>query len=247
MGSFSRLVGCTIAVIGLGTAGAAWADDGQEISPRTGAIAGVARCEGRVPTMQPIDMNFDPICAGKHDGDEPALNESILVDEEGHLANVLVRVVEGLPEGDYPVPQTPLILSQEGCMYHPRVFGIRPGQPLTIQNPDGTIHNVNGMPVVNRGFNLAMDARTTEKTITLEQPEPPFPIKCDVHPWMRAYCAVVDHPFFAVSGPAGAFTIAELPPGTYVLEAWHERYGIQREEVTVAAGEETPVTFTFRR
>lgn len=230
----------------LGGLAAAATDDAGE-TRQTGAITGVTRCEGRVPAMQPINMNFDPICAATHGDDSPALNESILVDDQGHLANVFVWVVEGVPDIDYPAPETPVVLSQEGCMYRPRVFGIRPGQPLTVLNPDGTIHNVNGMPVINRGFNLAMDAQTTEMTITLDKPEPPFPIKCDVHPWMRANCAVVDHPFFAVSGPAGAFEIPELPPGPYVLEAWHERYGVLRQAVTVAAGEETPVNFTFRR
>ena len=213
----------------------------------TGSISGTTRCEGRVPPMHPIDMNVDPICSGKHGKDDPAMNESIVVDEEGHLANVFVWVVEGVPEGDYPAPETPIVLSQEGCLYHPRVFGIRPGQPLTVSNPDGTIHNVDGMPLVNKGFNLPMDAQTKERTITFEKPEPPFPIKCDVHPWMRAYCAVMDHPFFDVSNGLGHYDIKALPPGTYVVEAWHERYGTQRQEVTVTAGQTAEVSFTFHR
>lgn len=211
-----------------------------------GEIRGTVSVEGRMPEMRPINMKVDPICAAKQ-GADPALNESIVVDARGRLANVLLRVAEGVPEGGYPVPGEPVVLSQEGCMYRPRVFGLRVGQPLEILNPDGTIHNVHGMPVINRGFNLAMDSATTVTTAVFTEPEPIFPIKCDVHAWMRAYCAVFDHPFFAVSAEDGAYAIADLPPGECVIEAWHERLGVRRETVTVPEDGPATLDFTFSR
>ena len=74
----------------------------------------------------------------------------------------------------------------------------------------------------------------------------PFRIKCDVHGWMKSYMAVMPHPFYAVSAMNGQFTIPNLPPGTYTLVAWHEKYGQQEQQVTVGAKEQKQVTFTFK-
>ena len=73
------------------------------------------------------------------------------------------------------------------------------------------------------------------------------PFKCDVHGWMNAFAGVLDHPYFAVSKPDGSFTIANLPPGTYTLAAWHEKLGTQTALVTVAAKEsKSDANFTFK-
>jgi hypothetical protein len=72
-----------------------------------------------------------------------------------------------------------------------------------------------------------------------------FAVKCDVHPWMLCYWVVFDHPYFAVSGDGGSFTLSGLPPGQYTLTAWHERLGEQQAQVTVEAGKAAEVNFTF--
>jgi hypothetical protein len=70
-------------------------------------------------------------------------------------------------------------------------------------------------------------------------------VRCDVHQWMRAYVAVFDHPFFAVTGEGGTFTLAGLPAGTYTVVAWHERFGEKRQQVTVGDGPASPIEFRF--
>ncbi len=72
------------------------------------------------------------------------------------------------------------------------------------------------------------------------------PFKCDVHPWMHAYIGVLDHPFFAVTGPDGTFSLKGLPPGTYTIEAWHEELGTMTQSVTIGEREsKDDVAFTF--
>jgi hypothetical protein len=73
------------------------------------------------------------------------------------------------------------------------------------------------------------------------------PFKCDVHRWMSAYVGVLDHPFYAVTKNDGTFEIKGLPPGTYTIEAVHEKLGRQEQKVTVGPKEsKTDLTFAFK-
>jgi hypothetical protein len=136
-------------------------------------------------------------------------------------------------------------LDQVGCQYVPHVLGVQVGQPLTIRNSDGLLHNIHPSPTVNKEFNVGQP-RNMDTTRTFDQVEMGIPVSCEVHGWMSAYINVLDHPFFAVTGDDGSFTIKGLPPGDYTLEAWHEQYGPQTMQVTVGAKETKPVDFTFQ-
>ena len=72
-----------------------------------------------------------------------------------------------------------------------------------------------------------------------------IPVKCNVHPWMKSYIGVLKHPFFAVTGPDGTFTIKGLPPGSYTIAAWQEKFGTVEQQVTVGAKETKSVDFTI--
>ena len=89
-----------------------------------------------------------------------------------------------------------------------------------------------------------MPAPGTRYTRTFEKPEI-VPFKCDVHPWMRAWVAVVPHPFFAVTSPDGRYEIRGLPAGTYTVEAWHEKLPAQTFTVTVGDGATASRDVTF--
>ncbi|MBI4558611.1 MAG: hypothetical protein HY706_13610 [Candidatus Hydrogenedentes bacterium] len=207
------------------------------------SITGTVAFEGTPPTMKTLDMNADPICAAKHT--EPAKAETLVLGPGNTMGNVFVQIKSGVPKKDYPAPEGEVTLTQEGCMYKPHVFGVRVGQPIKILNPDGTLHNIHALPKVNTEFNMAMPKFKTEMTKVFEKEEAVFPFKCDVHPWMNAYCAVLSHPFFAVTGPDGKFKIEGLDAGEYEIEAWHERLGPQTVKVTVAADETKTQDFKF--
>ncbi len=207
-------------------------------------IAGAVRYDGPVPALQPLNMDADPACAARHA--EPVFPEVLEVDEQAGLANVLVHVTNGLPEGPYPLAAPPVI-DQRGCRYTPRVAGIMVGQELEILNSDELLHNVHSLSRINIPFNRAMPAAIKRATFSFTDEEPPFRIKCDVHPWMSTYLGVFEHPYFAVTGTDGSFAIPGLPAGTYEIAAWHERLGTLSSAVTLLDGLTATVDLAFAR
>jgi len=206
-------------------------------------LRGVARLDGPIPKRNPIAMNH---IAGCRDH-EPALVETVIATEEGELQNVVVYVARGLDrEAVPPAPDEPAVLLQEDCVFHPHVLVVRAGQTLQIHNADKTNHNVNARPThgSNTGFNKMQPPGAGDLEQVFPRAEVAIPIGCDVHPWMKAWVAVVDSPYYSVSGEDGAWSI-ELPPGDYLVEAWHERYGTLKGTVELAAGEVGQFDFSF--
>ena len=212
---------------------------------RAAAITGTIKYDGDAPTFKEIKMDADPICLTHHD--KPVLPQTLVLGPDKTMGNVFVHVVSGIPKKDYPVPAEPVVVDQKGCMYDPHIIGVRVGQKVKILNPDGTLHNVHAMCKTNSEFNLAMPKFRAETEKIFDKEEFMFPIKCDVHPWMGAWVAVMPHPYFNVTKDDGKFTIADLPAGTYDVEAWHEKLGTQKISVTVAEGENKVADFTFKK
>jgi len=205
-------------------------------------ITGRALFQGTPPAQAKLKMDADPVCQQQH----ATVHAQEVVVNNGGLQYVFVHVKGGLEGQPFPTPTQPVVFDQRGCVYQPHVLGLQVNQPLQIVNSDPTLHNVNAKPKQSTSFNLAMPTKGMKITKTFAKPEVMVPVKCNVHPWMRAYIGVVAHPFFSVSGPDGAFTIAGLPAGRYTLEAWHETLGTATETVTVADGQTQSVSFTFR-
>lgn len=208
-----------------------------------GEITGKVHFEGTPPAPEKVDMGMDPTCSG----DEAAVraNQPVQLNDDGTLKNVFVYVKEGLGGQTFEAPSEPVRLDQEGCTYNPRVFGVQAGRPVEIVNSDPTLHNVHAMPENQKPFNLGMPMQGMKIKKKFEKPEVMVEIKCDVHPWMRAYAGVVEHPYFSTTGDEGTFEIKDLPAGTYTLEAWHEKFGTRTEEITVAEDGPVQADFTF--
>jgi len=206
----------------------------------TASITGVVRLRGAPPAPPRSLAASFPECAHFTAG-LPA-DPGLVVSGSGGVRDALVWIRDGLPDGDYPVPQTPVVLDQRHCEFSPRVFGIRPGQPLLVRNSDPLLHNVHSAAA----FNLALPHAGTESVEHFRRPGVPTPILCDVHAWMRAYAAVVRHPFFAVTDAGGGFALQGLPAGTYTVELWQERLGWARQRVTVGEGETRALAFELK-
>jgi plastocyanin len=196
---------------------------------------------GAAPTPAAIDMAEEKVCADKHSGGAKA--EDVVVND-GKLQNVFVYVKEGL-SGTHTAPSDNVVIDQDGCIYKPHVAGVMAGQNLVFKNSDGILHNVKAVPTANRGFNISQPGSGDSAPKTFTTKEVMVPVECNVHGWMKSYVGVLDHPYFAVSGTDGGAKIGNLPPGTYTIEAWHEKFGTQTQSVTVAANETKDVAFNF--
>lgn len=210
-----------------------------------GSIIGTVVYEDEIPNLKVTSVNSDPMCSLHHA--EGVKSELLVLGDGKTMGNVFVRVKSGLGDEKYPVPTEAVVLDQKGCIYSPHVFGVRVGQALKVLNPDDTLHNVHAMPRLNAPYNIAMPKFRKEATNTFTKKEFMFPIKCDVHPWMLTWCAVMDHPFFDVTAKDGKFKIEGLKAGTYEIEAWHERLKTRTATVTVTADEEKTVDFSFAK
>lgn len=207
-------------------------------------ISGTVKFDGAAPTLPPLQMSADPICAKQHA--KPVTAETLVLGAGQTMGNVIVRVKSGLPAGKkFPAP-SPAVIDQRGCLYTPHVVATTVGQPVKFTNSDETLHNIHGTGKANPGFNSAMPKTVKEKTQTFSKPEV-VAIKCDVHPWMSGYIGVFDNPFFSVTKSDGKFTITGLDPGTYDIEVWHEKLGTQTAKVTVAASDTKTQDFTFKK
>ncbi len=206
-----------------------------------GNVSGVVMLDGELPAAEELMMNSDPVCAMSASD----TMSSTFVGSNGHLGNVFVYVKEGLEGRSFPDASGNVVLDQQGCRYTPHVLGMRVGQTLEITNSDPTLHNIHASPTANDEFNMGQPIQGMKFERSFDAAEIMVPFKCDVHGWMSAYVGVLDHPYFATTAADGMFDISTLPPGDYVIEAWHEQLGTQTQNVTVATGQTAEVSFTF--
>ena len=209
-----------------------------------GNVAGKVNFKGAAPAPAMIKMNADPKCVKIHAGKDVS-SQQVVVNPNKTLQWVFVYVKKGLEGKKFPAPTAKATIDQQGCTYHPHVFGVMVNQPIEILNSDPTLHNIHALPKNNPQFNIAQPKKGMKMTKSFAKPETMVKVKCEVHNWMACYVGVLEHPFFGVTNDKGSFEIKNLPAGDYELEAWHEKYGTQTMKVTVGAADTKIVDFTF--
>jgi hypothetical protein len=218
-----------------------------KVTGNEGSITGTVAFTGATPAIKPISMDADPVCASTN----PNARAEDAVVNDGKLQNVFVYVKDGkTADGksitgytfDPPAPDA--TLDQHGCQYHPHVMGMMTTMNFKVTNSDQTTHNVHPSPKSNTEWNQSQSSSAPPIIKQFSRPEI-IPVKCNQHPWMKAYVAVQRNPFFGVSGADGKFEIKGLPPGTYTIVAWHEKFGEKTQTVTIAAKESKTQDFSY--
>jgi len=224
---------------------AASSSSGKTVDQATaGSVTGSVTLDGKAPAAKPINMSAEPYCQKAHS--TPVVPPEVVVGENGQLANVVIFVKDGLGDYVFQTSAAPVVLNQQGCMYDPHVIALMAGQTLSVKNSDQTTHNIHPMPKDNRDWNKSQAPGAAPIDDSFARAELAIPVKCNVHPWMKSYIFVFKHPYYAVTGKDGKFDLKGLPPGTYTIEAWQEKYGTADQTVTIGAKESKSVTFTFK-
>lgn len=212
-----------------------------------GSIVGrVLVTPGRTSTRR-VEMDGDPQCAALHD--QPVMDEEVVrtrFEGEERLGNVFVYIRSGLEGREFEPPTTPVVIEQRGCWFGPRVQGIMVGQTLEVINSDPVTHNIHPLAKVNREWNQSQAPGEAPLKRRFARPEVMIRIKCNIHHWMHAWVGAVGHPFFAVTGRDGAFSLEGVPPGTYTIEAWHEKLGRLEQSLVLPATGRSEMTFNFK-
>lgn len=211
--------------------------DFQSTTARNGGIiAGKVTFKGdwKPPT---IPVTKDQEVCGKS-----KLDPSLIVSKGGGVQNAVVYISD--IKKDKKMEPRKVTLDQKGCEYHPHVLAFPAGSTVEIVNPDGILHNIHSYSEKNESFNIAQPKFKRTLTVTIDKPEI-ISLKCDVHGWMSGWFFVSVNPYFSVSEKAGGFKLADVPPGEYTMEVWHEKLGKQSKKIEVKPDETVEVNFEF--
>jgi len=227
------------------TSGATSAAPGAAVDTATaGSISGSVVLDGTAPKMKTINMAAEPSCAKEHS--TPTTSQDALVGKDGALENVVVYLQGDFSKYKFDTPSAPATITQKGCMYDPHVVVLQTGQTFQVVNSDPVTHNIHPLPKGNREWNESQPPGAAPIDQTFAHQEITIPVKCNIHPWMKAYIGVFSHPYYAVTGPDGSFDLKNVPPGSYTLAAWHELYGMSQQPVAVGPSETKTLKITFQ-
>jgi Carboxypeptidase regulatory-like domain len=219
--------------------------DAKPVDPATaGTISGIVHLEGTPPTMRAINMRSVPSCDKMHA--TPPTLEDVVPGDNGTLQNVVVYLKGDFTPYSFPAATEPVKIDQLGCLYVPHVVAATIRTPVQVHNSDSVTHNSTTITKVNAPWNETQSVGSAPVERVFSVPEIALALKCSVHPWMKVYMAIFSHPYFQVTGKDGSFSLKNVPPGSYTLSAWQERYGTMEQQVTLAPKGEQTVTFTFK-
>ena len=207
-----------------------------------GTVAGRIHYQGEAPAQKELHITKNEnVC-----GVKPLFSQEFVVSKKGTLKNVVVSLV-GIEKGKAFKKKSPRLIQRQ-CMFVPHVSLIPVGKQFRLVNEDKLLHNLRTLSKKNAALNIAHPKfkKTLRIKKKFKKPEV-MRIKCDIHNWMAGWLFAIGHPYYAVSRKSGKFTLKNVPPGTYKLQAWHGVLGTQVQTVTVPAGGEVKADFTFKK
>lgn len=206
-----------------------------------GTISGKVTYTGTPVKQKPIDMSKEPSCAKQHA--TPVTTETVVTGANNALDNVVVYISAGADDANAPAQA--VTFTQKGCQYLPHVLAMHTNQDLKVLNDDQTSHNIHPLAKVNREWNKSQPPGSPPIDAKFDQPEF-ISVKCNIHPWMHGWFVVLKTNHYAITEDGGGFSLPDLPPGKYTVTAWHEDYGTQTQDVTIAGGETKSIDFSFK-
>ncbi len=191
-----------------------------------GNITGKVTLSGSAPAEREITPLIEDATCGKLLGGAKPKTKFFAVGANKELADVVVVLKSDSLKGKSTgAAAASVMVDQKGCEYIPQILAVQTGQKISVKNSDPVMHNVHTTPKEsgNKEENKGQPPGAADLIFSIPVAEDFLRFKCDVHPWMFAWITVVDHPYFAVTGKDGSFTIKDVPPGKYKIEAIHRK------------------------
>jgi plastocyanin len=155
-------------------------------------------------------------------------------------ADAVVWVEGPPPAREKPAPAT---VTMKSKAFLPRVTVVGVGASVEFPNQDAIFHNVFSVSGDNR-FDLQLYKKPKTASKVFEHPGV-VRIYCNIHPQMSGFVLVRDNPYWAKVAPDGSYAVADVPAGTWVLKAWHERAGESAQTVHVKDAGPVETSFTL--
>ena len=213
-------------------------------SPETASAQGYGHLTGQF-VLQGAMPKIAPPKLGEKDREvcevKPALPENTLIvdDETKGIANIVVYLKKA-PRNIHPNLKNPkekeIVFDQKNCRFEPHMLLVRTDQTVLVKSDDPINHNTHTHPFKNQELNFLVQPKDRKGVpVQYNQAEfLPTPVNCDLHPHMKAYWLILDHPYMAKTDEQGKFKIENLPAGRYEFTVWHERVGYIERALKVA-------------
>jgi hypothetical protein len=231
-----------------GPAVAVTADEPIVAGGPSGSLVGTILLDGPKPSLAPlVGTGSSKVDSSVCGAAEAIPDESLVVGENGGVANVFVYLTKKPRGVEFEVPETQPFLDQQACIFKPHTLVFWSGVEFELKNGDKVAHNIDAKPASNGGFNENMPPGASVRKSFRNTEALPFQSTCAIHPWMRFWTLVVDHPFYAVTDAEGKFEIPNLPPGKHKFRVFQERASqLERGiEVVVSPGKPTTVEWKY--
>lgn len=196
--------------------------------PATGSVSGTISVKGNPRKLPPVVRKGAKVSDGAVCAAHDIADESFVSGPNGGVANVFVFLRKAPAGFKAKPPASPkdVVVEMKGCRFVPHCSVLHVSQRLVLPNRDKVAHNAHYTPLMNSPYGILIHPNSNEQSIEFQVAEPlPMPLKCDIHPWMRAHVLPLEHAFAAVTDNKGRFKIDGLPPGEHCFYIWHERVG----------------------
>ncbi|MBT3353142.1 MAG: hypothetical protein HOC91_18845 [Nitrospinaceae bacterium] len=175
------------------------------------------------------------------------------IDTKGGALRGVIVFLEKVKNGKaFSKAASHAVVDQKKCVFKPYLVVARNKSKLTIKNSDPVLHNIHAYELIGKlrrsMFNIAQPKskpKTKKKLRTRRGGLVRF--ECDAHDWMLGFMYVAKNPYYAIVGADGSYSIGDIPPGNYTLNAWHPVLGVQKKQISVAAGGKASASFSFSK
>ncbi len=205
-----------------------------------GSIEGVAVFAGNTVPNDPL---LTLTSESEHCGNSLPARKYLIKDRK--IQNVVVFLV-GIKAGK-AIPREAVSVTNRNCEFVPHVAVGFKGNNITLKTDDPVLHTFDIHTFLNNRelFHVGLHEQGSSVAKKLST-SGLLALSCYIHPWQHAYVYVFDHPYAAVTDEQGRFTIDNIPPGTYTVEAWHEALGTKKiANITIESGKTRSVKFEF--